>query len=312
MDASGSSKRTVRCMSIFSNLVRQADGAFSARYGPYLLQSALQPIFAERPDGRLQIAVLKGLIRASTNGIACAPADFFQYVPQEERAAVDGLCRSLHILNAGMLGRRDAALIVNFNGGLYVTPEAIRHEVERLRLAAHQAGLPPVRIACEIREHPEDDPDGLAHFAARLHESGFSIAIDDYTGEDHDLERLQRLQPQFVTFDTAWLQDFAENSAGLALLRVLITQFTQKNIQAIVAGIEDPDMIARCRDMGGPLMQGYLLARPEIAPTSFNLTFPELEETVQEASGDALFTSHPVAPEPRGLKPVRQFGRRGV
>jgi len=302
----------VRCMSIFSNLVRQPDGAFSARFGPYLLQSALQPIFAERADGSLQIAALKGLVRASINDVLCSPADFFHYVPEEERAAVDGLCRSLHILNAGALGRRDVSLIVNFNGGLYATPEAIRHEVERLRLAAHQAGMPPACIACEIREHLEDDPDVLAHFAERLHEGGFSIAIDDYTGEDRDLGRLQRLQPQFVTFDPAWLQEFSENSAGLALLRVLVSQFSHKNIHAIVTGIEDADMIARCRDMGGPLMQGYLLARPELAPTNFNLTFPELDDDALEAVGDTPAASPVAAPEPRALRPVRQFGKRGV
>ena len=299
-------------MSIFSNLVRQADGAFSARYGPYLLQSALQPIFSERDDGRLQIAVLKGLIRASAGGTPCSPTDFFNYVPEDERAAVDSLCRSLHILNAGALGRRDAALIVNFNGGLYMTPQAIRQEVERLRLAAHEAGLPPARIACEIREHPEDDPDALAHFAARLHEGGFSISIDDYTGEDHDLARLQSLQPQFVTFDTAWLETFAENSAGLALLRVVIGQFAQKGIRAIVTGIEAPEMITRCRDMGGPLMQGYLLARPELAPTSFNLTFPEVDDWSAAPSGEAAATSHAMLGETRVVRPVRQFGRRGV
>ena len=298
--------------SIFSNLVRQPDGAFSALYGPYLLQSALQPIFVERPDGRLHIAALKGLIRASANGIACSPAEFFQRVAEEEHAAVDGLCRSLHILNAGVLGRRDAALIVNFHAGLYRTPQAIRQEVEWLRLAAHEAGLPPARIACEIRDHPLDEPDVLAGFAERLHESGFAIAIDDYTGEDRDLERLERLRPHFVTFETAWLHAFVENSAGLALLRVVVGQFAHKGIQAIVAGIEEPDMIGLCRDMGGPLMQGYLLARPELAPTSFNLAFPEVDEEPAPAAVEALSSGIVALVETRAARPVRQFGRRGI
>lgn len=297
--------------SIFSNLVRQSDGAFSALYGPYLLQSALQPIFVERADGQLQIAALKGLIRASANGIPCPPEDFFQHVPEEERAAVDGLCRSLHILNAGALARRDTALIINFHAGLYMTPQAIRQEVEWLRLAAHEAGLPPAHIACEIREHPYDDPDILARFAARLHDSGFSIAIDEYTGEDRDLDRLQRLNPQFVTFDTAWLQGFAENSAGLALLRVLIGQLAQKGIRTIVAGIEEPETIALCREMGGPLMQGYLLARPELAPTSFNLTFPELEGEPATPPAEAVAGAFAYV-ETRPVRTVRQFGKRGV
>ncbi|WP_432344040.1 EAL domain-containing protein [Shinella yambaruensis] len=298
--------------SIFSNLVRQPDGAFGAAYGPFLLQSALQPIFSERPDGRLQIAAFKGLIRASAGDMPCSPAEFFARVPEEERTAVDGLCRSLHILNAGALGRREAALIINFHAGLYTTPQAIRQEVEWLRLAAHEAGLPPARIACEIREHPQDELDMLASFAARLHGAGFAIAIDNYMGEDRDLARLERLKPQFVTFDTAWLRSFAENSAGLALLRVVIGQFAHKGIRAIVGGIEEPEMIALCRDMGGPLMQGYLLARPEPAPTSFNLTFPEGDDVPAQAPAAASATAGSATVENRATRPVRQFGRRGI
>lgn len=298
--------------SIFSNLVRQPDGAFGAAYGPFLLQSALQPIFSERPDGRLQIAAFKGLIRASAGDMPCSPAEFFARVPEEERTAVDGLCRSLHILNAGALGRREAALIINFHAGLYTTPQAIRQEVEWLRLAAHEAGLPPARIACEIREHPQDELDMLASFAARLHGAGFAIAIDNYMGEDRDLARLERLKPQFVTFDTAWLRSFAENSAGLALLRVVIGQFAHKGIRAIVGGIEEPEMIALCRDMGGPLMQGYLLARPEPAPTSFNLTFPEGDDAPAQAPAAASATAGSAPAENRATRPVRQFGRRGI
>lgn len=298
--------------SIFSNLVRQPDGAFGAAYGPFLLQSALQPIFSERPDGRLQIAAFKGLIRASAGDMPCSPAEFFARVPEEERTAVDGLCRSLHILNAGALGRREAALIINFHAGLYTTPQAIRQEVEWLRLAAHEAGLPPARIACEIREHPQDELDMLASFAARLHGAGFAIAIDNYMGEDRDLARLERLKPQFVTFDTAWLRSFAENSAGLALLRVVIGQFAHKGIRAIVGGIEEPEMIALCRDMGGPLMQGYLLARPEPAPTSFNLTFPEGDDAPAQAPAAASVTAGSAPVENRATRPVRQFGRRGI
>lgn len=298
--------------SIFSNLVRQADGAFSAVYGPYLLQSALQPLFAEGMDGELQIAAFKGLIRASADGMPCSPGEFFQTVPEEERSAVDGLCRSLHILNTGALGRRDAALIINFHAGLYMTPQAMRQEMERLRLAAHQAGMPPDAIACEIRQHADDDPDTPALFAARIHESGFSIAIDDYSGDDRDLERLQRLRPQFVTFDTAWLRGFAQNSAGLALLRLVLGQFAAKGIRAIVAGIEDPDMIDLCREMGGPLMQGYLLARPELAPTSFNLTFPDAGYVPQASPAETTATSLPSPVETPVVRPLRQFGKRGV
>lgn len=296
--------------SIFSNLVRQADGAYSAVYGQYLLQSALQPIFREQADGRLRIEAFKGLIRASTNGEPISPAEFFHTVPEDERGAVDGLCRSLHILNAGLLGRADAALIINVHAGYYRSRQAMRQELEWLRLAAHEAGIAPERIAFEIRQLPGDDPDAIADFAERLHENGFSIAIDEYTCEDRDLARLEQLKPRFVTFETAWLHDFAENSAGLALLRLVLGQFAQKNIHAIVAGIEEPKTITLCDEMGGPLMQGYLLARPELAPTSFNITFPDVSEEPAPAALDIHTYDTLGATDRRVVRPLRQFGRR--
>lgn len=290
--------------SIFSNLVRQPDGAFSALYGPYRLQSALQPILAEQADGRLRIAVFKGFVRVSVAGQPCSPAEFFETVPPQERAAVDDLCRSLHILNTGMLGHKDVTLIVSFHAGLSLTDQAMRHEVERLRLCAREAGLPAAAIACEIREHPRDDPATLARFAACLRKGGFAIALDDYAGEDRDLERVRRLKPQFVTFDPAWLYGFAKNSAGLALLRVVIGQFTRKGIHAIACGIEEPDMLELCRRMGCPLMQGYLLARPQLAPATFDFAFPQ-----GARAGDPGIA--PLA-QTHAARPARQFGRRGL
>lgn len=286
--------------SIFANLVRQADGAVSATYGPFLLQSALQPIFSEREDGVLRIEAFEGLIRASRDGIPCPPADFFDLVPEEERAVVDSLCRSLHILNTGALGRRDATLIANFHPGLFMTQQAIRQEVERLRLAAHEANLPPERIACEIRAHPQHEPEVPARFAARLHAAGFKVAIDDYSGDDRDLERLQRLHPDFVTFNGSWLRSFAGHSAGLALIRVVLGQFARAGIRAIMSGVEEPEQIELCRAVGMPLMQGYLLARPELAPTTFNLRFPDREEDV------------PALAETRVARAPRHFGKRGA
>ena len=298
--------------SIFSNLIRQPDGAFSAVYGPFFLQSALQPIFRERADGQLRVAAFKGLIRASTAGLPCSPAEFFQAVPAEERAAVDGLCRGLHILNTGTLARSDVTLVVGFQPGLYDTHQAMHQEEERLRLCAHEAGMPLTAIACEIREHAHDDPAAMAQFTARLHEIGFSIAIDDYAGEDRDLERVERLKPQFVTFDTPWLRSFAEDPAGLALLRVVVGQFAQKGIHTIVAGIEEPDMRDLCREMGGPLMQGYLLARPELAPTTFNLTFPDKGGETGGMPADPLQEGLAPPAETHAARPSRQFGRRGA
>ncbi|MDX3926829.1 MAG: EAL domain-containing protein [Shinella sp.] len=303
--------------SIFANLVREADGSYSTVYGPFKLQSALQPIFRETLNYHLRIDAFEGLIRASRSGAPCAPAEFFALVQDEDRALIDSLCRSLHILNAGTLARREAILLVNFHPGLFTTPNAIRQEVDRMRLAAHEAGLSPGRIACEIREHPQDDPDVLARFADRLRRSGFLIAIDSYTGDDDDLERVRRLRPALVKFESAWIKSFAENSAGLALLRVMIDQFVAEGVRPIFCSIEEPWQIDLCREIGVPLMQGYLLARPEIAPTTFDLHFPETVPFAMSDEPSSGMPSPPAHPQPaaadmQSRRLTRQFGKRGL
>lgn len=287
--------------SIFANLVREPDGAVSAVYGAYRLQSALQPLFCEDEDGNLHIEAFEGWIRASFDGIPCPPPEFFRRVPEADRAAVDSLCRSLHILNAGALRRDGVGVIVNIEPHLFAEPQALRQEIDRLRLTAREAGLQPDRIACKIRERSGDDASLPDRVAARLHAGGFSVAIDEYAGEDRDLDRLRRLEPQLVSFDTSWLRSFTRNPAGLALVRVVIGQFEENGIRAIVSGIETQEQIDLCHALGSPLMQGYLLAGPELAPTGFDLRFPE--PALSRAG-------RPAAGSMRSARPARQFGRR--
>ncbi|WP_246752792.1 EAL domain-containing protein [Sinorhizobium sp. BG8] len=308
--------------SIFTNLVRASDGSVSTMHEGFELHSALQPIFREAEDGTLYVEAFEGLIRAGADGRAYSPADFFSHVRDEDRAMVDSLCRSLHILNAGALGRRDAILLVNFNPGLFTTRYAIRQEIDRMKLVAHEASLSVGQIACEICERPGDDPEVLGRFSDRLHDSGFLVAIDEYSGDDRCLERLWRLKPDLVKFDSAWVRSFVENSAGVALLRVVVGQFVQQGIRPLLGGIEEPWQIELCRDLGGPLMQGYLLARPEIAPTDFNQRFPESDSSLvaeTNAQTSPLQRSLPApvhqpsnGDQSRPGRPQRQFGRRGL
>lgn len=293
--------------SIFSNLTRDTDGNVSALHGPYLLQSALQPILRETSEGIFELEAIEGLVRASRDGVHIPPAELFSLIDEEDQPLVDSLCRSLHILNAGLLGRNDVTLLINSQPGLFTSSYAIRQEIDRMRLAAHEAGMAPARIACEIRERPGDDLEALARFAGQLHEAGFLVAIDEYSATDHDLDRLSRLRPDFLKFDPVWMQRFAGNSAGVALMRVIVAQLEREGVRAIVPSVEAAAQVELCREMGMPLMQGYLLGRPQIVPTSLNADFPAI-------AGGTVGVLPPVSrlatPANRAPRTAPRFGRR--
>lgn len=292
--------------SIFSNLTRDTHGNVSALHGPYLLQSALQPIVRETSEGVLELEAIQGLVRASRDGVQIPPCELFSLIDEDDRPVVDSLCRSLHILNAGLLGRRDMTLLVNSQPGLFTSPHAIRQEIDRMRLAAHEAGMAPSRIAFEIRERPGDDLEALAPFARQLHEAGFLVAIDAYSATDHDLIRLSRLRPDFLKFDPIWMQRFTGNAAGIALMRVIVAQLEREGIHPIVPSVEAAAQVDRCREMGMPLMQGYLLGRPQIVPTSLNLDFPKAGDTARSATP----ISRLATPASRAPRTAPRFGRR--
>ena len=275
--------------SVFSNLRNEEDGSWTAVYGAFTLHSALQPIFSQDENGYLEIQAFEGLIRPSRNGEWVRPAEFFPLVAKEDSAMIDSLCRTLHIFNTGALHRAHAKLFVNFTPGLFVSEADIRREVELIKLAVREAGMTPERIVCEITQKKSDSADMQARFVAVLRQHGFRIAIDEYGADEGDRERQQLLRPDYVKFEADWVKEFLENSAGSALLRVMVNQFSEQGVLTIFEGLEDLRQVDLSRNLNVPLVQGYALARPQVAPTTFNEEFPESDigaRTMPRAAAD--------------------------
>ncbi len=294
--------------SIFSRLRRLDDGTYVATYGAFVLQTALQPIFGEDANGDLLLAAFEGLVRAKRGNEPVAPSQFFPQVNPADLPEVDSLLRTLHILNTGIMQRRSVKLFVNFHPGMFLTLQAIRHEVDRIALATHEAGMKPEQIVCEITRKKNEDLKAITHFANSLRELGFKTAVDEYGAQDSDAERVAILKPEFVKFETTWVLEFMQDPTGFALLKVMVEQFMERGIQPIFEGLEELSQVELCQELGVPLMQGYVLARPEIAPTSFNRTYPEPFEHVRAQAAPARASM----PSFGTGRKASSFGKRGA
>lgn len=303
-------------MSIFSNLMRELDGSYSFTYGPFVLYSALQPIFSQSPEGILEIEGFEGLVRPARNQEPVRPAEFFPIVAAQDFPMIDSRCRTLHIANTGLLHRSKAQLFVNFHPRLFTTTESIREEVGQILRASAESGMTPDRIVCEIAQKENDSADMLYSFVRELRSHGFRIAIDDYGAGESDMNRIKVMKPDYVKFEASWVKNFMENSAGAALLRVMVSQFRDNGIEAIFEGLEELWQVDLCQDIGVKLMQGYALSQPEIAPTTFNERFPEAIDTYVRPvrAPVARASEEPVraAVAPRfGTRGASTFGKRG-
>ncbi len=260
-------------------------GFYTTSYGPFVLRSAFQPIFSQNEEGHLTIEAFEALIRAQQDGKPVSPPHFFSMVEQIDSLTVDTLCRELHILNMGKLGRRKARLFVNFNPGLFDDIDGIDAEVDRMVDVTLKAGLRPGRIVCEITEQGSGDERVLNRLVDGLRSRFFKIAVDDFGADDSDSKRVNQLRPDVIKFDAAWVRRFTETSAGMGLLKLMVAQFIERGITVLFEGLEEEHQIEFCQEIGVQLMQGYALARPEIVPRTFDDRFPEPQLT---QAGDTL------------------------
>lgn len=312
-----------------AHIIRQNDGTSTGVWGPFTLKSAFQPIFAFR-QGRLELTAFEGLIRPFRGNEGVSPGVFFHSIPAADRLNVETLTRTLHLLNASACLDPRAFLFVNFDPSLFCDPEVSRNALREMRLTLHEAGIDPARIVCEVTEQRTASETALDHFVAALRDHGFRIAIDDYGAEESGIQRINQLHPDIVKFDAHWISRLMSTKPGFALLQTMVEQFRGRGIASLFEGLEEPWQLELAEKCGVDMVQGYVLARPEIVPTSFGAfsaarpVVPAAEAAEARPAQPPLPVTphHPAAPHhpavpdhpvaaPRHL-PKRAFGHRGV
>jgi EAL domain-containing protein (putative c-di-GMP-specific phosphodiesterase class I) len=312
----GTSRRTSVTRSVgLAHIVREADGTATGIWGPFTLKSAFQPIFAFRGE-RLEIAAFEGLIRPFRDGQGMSPGVFFRAVPPADRLHVETLTRTLHLLNGGACLDPATSLFVNFDPSLASDAELIAHAVRDMRLVLHEAGIDARRIVCEVTEQRTSSESGLHLFVRSLRGEGFRIAVDDYGAEESGIGRINELKPDIVKFDAHWITRLMGSGPGFALLKAMVDEFRGRGIVNLFEGIEEAWQLDLAQKCGVDMVQGFVLARPELAPTSFRI-FSKAAAVPREAERPAGHA--PVTPEPtvvtipdraRGPQAARAFGKR--
>ncbi|MCV3206932.1 EAL domain-containing protein [Mesorhizobium sp. YC-39] len=285
-----------------AHIIRHDDGTASGVWGIYTLQSAFQPIFAFK-DGKLSVVAFEGLIRPFRDGEPQPPMSFFSTCPAADRLHIEALTRTLHLLNAGACLPREASIFINFDPSVFTDRGIADKALREMRLVLHEAGIDPHRVVCEVTEQKSASQETLYNFVEALRGNGFRIAVDDYGAEESDINRIKELRPDIVKFDAQWITQLMDSGAGFALLTAMVASFEEQGIRTVFEGIEEGWQLELAEKSGASMVQGFTLARPELAPTSFHVFGKDGRMPVANV-GEA---PAPVASSPR---PARAFGRR--
>ena len=251
-----------------SRALPQKDGTQGWLFGAFQLRSGFQPIFGLK-SGKAEIAGYEGLIRPFMAGRAVSPGVFFQHIEPRDRMRVETLTRDLHLVNCVHLPVKAAMMFVNIDPSSFNTNMDISQTLASIRRLWAKTDRPANKLVCEIIEKKVKSPALLFQLTDAIRANGFKLAVDDYGAEHSDAERLVRLRPNIVKFDGRWIARLMATKPGYGQIKAMAAHMHERNIETVFEGIETLEQLELSEFSNATYVQGFALARPEIAPTTF-------------------------------------------
>ena len=237
-------------------------GLLSCDFLDYSLSSAFQPIFSvsdRMPHSH------EALLRAQTTSQrAVSPVELFERASQARvERKLDRAARLLHVANFYAQRASGARLFLNVDGR-HIEKKDVSHG-EFFAAALAGLGLKADAITIEILESSIDDFEALMAAVASFKAFGFRIAIDDFGARHSNLDRVWRLEPDYVKIDRSLVVDAAANARARIVLRKVVEIVHELGALVICEGIETVDHEKTVLDCGTDFLQGYLYGRPSAA-----------------------------------------------
>ncbi|MBL9030914.1 MAG: EAL domain-containing protein [Phycisphaerae bacterium] len=154
----------------------------------------------------------------------------------------------------------DVLLFLNCSPQVFADPRFADNVLESVHRVP---GLAPGRVVLEITERSEQQyTDSLATQVDRLKALGFQIAIDDVGAGTSGLNRIMRLQPQWLKLDRDLIRGIDHDRVRQNLVRFLLHFARLSRVRVVAEGVESHEELATVIDLGVSHAQGFVLARP--------------------------------------------------
>ena len=151
------------------------------------------------------------------------------------------------------------AISINVSARSFQSPGLI----SRIRQSLDKAGVDGAHLEVEITEDTlMSDLDLGASVLDELSKLGVSIAIDDFGTGYSSLSYLKRLPINTLKIDQSFLQDMANDSRDVAIVRSIIELGHNLNCKVIAEGVEAQGVREQLKQLGCDLVQGFHISKP--------------------------------------------------
>ena len=180
-------------------------------------------------------------------------------------------CEQLARWRAALPRARGLALSVN------VSARQLEHGplVEEVAAILDVTGIDPSDLLLEVTESIAvgGSETALATLDG-LRGLGVRIGLDDFGTGHSSLGNLQRIPVDILKLDRSFVDGLGRDAEGELLTRSVLSLARSLARDVVAEGIEAPEQLAALQELGCPLGQGYLLARP-LAPEELEAMLAE-------------------------------------
>ncbi len=219
------------------------------------VRMAFQPIFDIHDQS---VFAYEALVRGPNGEPAGA---VMAGLDEEQLYRFDQTCRVHAVFTAAELGLATRLSINFLPNAVYEPATCIRLTLE----AAQRAKLPAERLMFEMTEGERmRDMAHALHIIRDYKRRGFITAIDDFGAGYAGLNLLAEFQPDVLKLDMALVRDIDADHVRRSIVAGLMHIAEALGCRVVAEGVETPAELHALRDLGVTLIQGFLLARPEL------------------------------------------------
>ena len=169
-------------------------------------------------------------------------------------------------------GAKSFKLFFNMDCRLIANDAMLLQETEQLLT---QFGLTTSNFCIEV---PENDNsvtiEQIGRFVSTVRTLGFPFAIDDFGEGYSQLKLLYEYEPQILKIDRFFVSSIQKDAKKRLFVASLVDLAHVMGMRIVAEGVDTPEELHACREVGCDLVQGYLLARPTLDVAQISPTYP--------------------------------------
>ncbi|HEX4017788.1 MAG TPA: EAL domain-containing protein [Frankiaceae bacterium] len=159
----------------------------------------------------------------------------------------------------GEVGHQHLSIAVNVPPAQITSPGFVTLVTDLVRRHELAAG----QLVIEITESGAfEEPEAARTAIAEMRRHGVAISLDDFGVGQSSLAQLHSVELDSIKIDKSFIDTLDSNPRQAQFLRALLRLSYDIDVKVIVEGIERPEQLTQLLELGHPLAQGFLFARP--------------------------------------------------